>query len=90
MFLLRTVPGGSRAVLSMLRDGFIRVPFAIAPEASDLDALMHRFATVPMSVSDACLVRMVELMPEASVFTFDSDFAIYRARKNRVIQLVEY
>ena len=42
MFLLRTVPGGSRAVLSMLRDGFIRVPFAIAPEASDLDAKNKR------------------------------------------------
>lgn len=90
MFLLRAVPGGSRAVLSMLRDGFLRVPFAVAPEASDLDALMTRFATVPMSIADACLVRMVELMPDASVFTFDSDFTIYRARKNRVIQLVEY
>ena len=90
MFLLRTVRGGSRAVLSMVRSGLIRVPFAIAPEASAIDALMTRFATVPMSLADACLVRMVDLMPQASVFTFDSEFTIYRSRKDRVIGLVEY
>jgi uncharacterized protein len=90
MFLLRQVPGGARAVLSMLRHGLLRVPFAIEPAARELDELMTRFSTVPMSLADACLVRMVELMPEAAVFTFDSDFTIYRARKNRVIQLIEY
>lgn len=90
MFLLRTVPGGSQAVLSLVRDGFLRIPLAISTEASALDALMTRFGSVPMSVADACLVRMVELMPEASVFTFNSDFTIYRARRNRAIQLIEY
>lgn len=90
LFLLRPVPGGAQAVLSMLRNGFLRIPFALAPEAGDIADLMTRFASVPMSLADACLVRLVELMPDASVFTFDSDFTIYRARKSRVIQLLEY
>lgn len=42
-----------------------------------------------MSLADACLVRLVELQPEASVLTLDSDFTIYRAGKSRVIQLVD-
>ncbi len=90
LFLLRPVPGGARAVLAMLRNGFLRIPFAVAPEAQGIDELMTRYASVPMSLADACLVRLVELMPDASVFTFDSDFTIYRAHKKRVIQLIEY
>lgn len=90
MFLLRAVPGGSRAVLSMLRNGLLRVPFAIEPEARGLNELMTRFASVPMALADACLVRLVELMPDASVFTFESDFTMYRAGKKGVIQRIEY
>jgi predicted nucleic acid-binding protein len=90
MYLLRVVPRGPRTILGMLRDGLLRVPLAVQTEAQDLDALMTRFASVPMSLGDGCLVRLVELMPEASVFTFDSDFTLYRTRKNRPIQLVDY
>ncbi|MDP2271599.1 MAG: hypothetical protein Q8K32_12750 [Archangium sp.] len=73
----------------MVRDGLLRVPLAIEPQAHDVDVLMTRFAGVPMSLADACLVRLVELMPDASVFTLDSDFALYRTRKNRPIQRVD-
>lgn len=90
MYLLRGVPKGPKAVLAMVRDGLLRVPLAIEPEAHELEVLMTRFARVPMSLADACLVRLVELMPDASVFTLNSDFAIYRARKNRPIQRVDY
>ncbi len=90
IYLLKGSPRASRAVLTMLRNGLLRVPLAIEPQAQDVEALMTRFESVPMSLADACLVRLVELMPDASVFTFDSDFTIYRTRKNRVIQLVEY
>lgn len=88
-YLLRGVRGGPQAVLGLLRDGLVRVPFALEPEASHVERLMGRWASVPMSLADACLVRLVELMPEASVLTLDSDFAIYRAGKSRVIQLVD-
>lgn len=89
-YLLRSVPRGAHAVMALVRDGLVRVPLAIEAHAAELDTLMSRYANVPMSLADACLVRLVEVMPEASVFTFDSDFEIYRTRKNRVIQLVEY
>jgi predicted nucleic acid-binding protein len=90
MHLLRSVPKGPRTVLAMVRNGLLRVPLSIETNAQDVEALMTRFSSVPMSLADACLVRLVELMPDASVFTFDSDFTIYRTRKNRPIQLVDY
>jgi len=88
-FLVRGVRGAPARVLGLVRDGFVRVPVSIESQAAELAALLDRYADVPMSLADACLVRLVELMPDASVLTFDSDFTIYRAQKRKVIQLVD-
>lgn len=88
-YLLRHVRGGGERVLGLVQDGLLRVPMSIETEAAALGQLLARFSDVPMSLADACLVRLVELMPDASVLTLDGDFRIYRARKNRVIQLVD-
>lgn len=49
---------------------------------------MAKYQSVPMSLADACLVRMSELIPDSLVFTLDSDFQIYRHHKNVVIPLI--
>jgi hypothetical protein len=41
-----------------------------------------------MSLADACLVRMSELIRGSSVFTLDSDFRIYRQYTNQIIPIV--
>jgi len=41
-----------------------------------------------MSLADACLVRMAELYKDSVVFTFDSDFKIYRKNRRQVIPLI--
>lgn len=89
VYLLRRVPGGAAAVLGLVQEGLLRVPFSLQAEAEAVAALMARYASVPMSLADACLVRLVELMPDAVVLTLDADFAVYRARKSRVIQVVD-
>ena len=38
--------------------------------------------------SDACLVRMSELIKGSSILTLDSDFRIYRKNKNELISLI--
>jgi hypothetical protein len=43
---------------------------------------------VPMSLADACLVRMTELHASSVVMTLDSDFSVYRKRGRQVIRLV--
>ncbi|MEW6433590.1 MAG: PIN domain-containing protein [Myxococcota bacterium] len=89
MFLLRGIKGAPEKVLHLVRDGLLRVPMSVETEAIALAQLVARYSNVPMSLADACLVRLVELMPDASVLTLDDDFRIYRAKKSRVIQLVD-
>ena len=49
---------------------------------------MQRYESVPMSLADACLVRMSEIYTDTSILTLDSDFRIYRQYKNQVIPVI--
>jgi predicted nucleic acid-binding protein len=49
---------------------------------------MRRYANVPMSLADACLVRIAERTANATVLTLDSDFRIYRQKGRRLIPLI--
>ncbi|NQX02044.1 hypothetical protein HQ447_15405, partial [bacterium] len=42
----------------------------------------------PMTLADACLVRLAELHPGAKVFTFDAEFLIYRRHGNMIIPVI--
>jgi predicted nucleic acid-binding protein len=49
---------------------------------------MERYSSIPMSLADACLVRMSELEPRATVISLDSDFKIYRRNRRQVIPVL--
>ena len=57
-------------------------------EAAALHALMTKYRSVPMSLADACLVRMSELDARASVMTVDRDFRVYRRSGRGVIPVL--
>ena len=57
-------------------------------EASQLQRLMQRYRAVPMSLADACLVRLVERLHDSVLMTLDSDFRIYRQHGRKVIPLL--
>jgi predicted nucleic acid-binding protein len=57
-------------------------------QAAYLRTLMERYEDVPMSLADACMVRMTELFDNAAVMTFDADFRIYRRSGRKIIPLV--
>jgi predicted nucleic acid-binding protein len=50
--------------------------------------LLQKYADVPMSLADACLVRMTETLSDPLVLTTDSDFRIYRRHSRQVIPCV--
>jgi len=50
--------------------------------------LIDRYGNVPMSLADACLVRMVELFPRYRICTLDSDFLVYCKHGNQAIELL--
>lgn len=84
-FLLEDNPGGPNAVLELVARGLIRSDFHVSAEIEPLRALLKKFANVPMSLADACLVRMSELDSTSRVLTLDSDFEIYRKNRRQVI-----
>lgn len=57
----------------------------MGPELKTLRQLMDKYASVPMSFADACLVRLADLHPAAIVMTCDTDFRAYRRSNRRVI-----
>jgi predicted nucleic acid-binding protein len=49
---------------------------------------MRKYRDVPMSLADACLVRMSEVYSNGTVFTLDSDFRVYRRNGRQAIPLL--
>ena len=88
-FLLRQTPGGSKAILELVRRGIALVAFRIEDHAEALIRLMTKYSDVPMSLADACLVRMSELHPDSSIMTLDADFKLYRRHGRQTIPLTK-
>ena len=87
-FLLRNIYDGEKTVLSYIRKGILQIDFSLSSEISKSKTLMNKYETVPMSLADACLVRMSELVDNSVVFTLDSDFHIYRKNGKQKISLI--
>ena len=87
-YLLFRLPLGTRLFFELLDTGLIDVRFDLLAEHHLLRKLALKYESVPMSLADACLVRMAEEDREASVFTLDSDFKIYRKNGRQQIPLI--
>lgn len=74
-------------VLELLGSGVVHIDFGIQKEIEPLQVLMQRYASVPMSLADACLVRMAELT-SLPICTLDADFTIYRAHGRQTLDLI--
>lgn len=88
-FLLQDVYEGEEAVMNLISRKMIQIPFQLNNDESEaIKELMKRYQNVPMSLADACLVRMSELIAGSCVLTLDSDFLVYRQNKNQIIDLI--
>lgn len=86
-FLLARAGQATDWLLQQVGQGLIRIGLQIEDEAAAVRALMQRYANVPMSLADACLVRLAELTG-LPICTLDRDFEIYRAHRRREIELI--
>jgi len=87
LFILRRYGRDHRGLFEAMRRGALRVDFQLGPERAVLDEMMTQYADLPMSLADACLVRMAELNPRAEIITLDRHFKLYRTRDRRVLKL---
>lgn len=61
------------AVLELIDINLMTLPFCLGDnERKDIRRLMVKYANVPMSFADACLVKMSEQYPKSAVLTLDS------------------
>ena len=86
-FLIARKGQSATRVLDHVSHQHIRIGLQIASEIDAIRALMRRYQNVPMSLADACLVRLAE-MTGLPICTFDEDFAIYRADGRRALSLI--
>lgn len=64
------------------------VAFGPAGDLEPVLKLMQKYSDVPMSLADACLVRMTETFADPVVLTTDADFRIYRRHSRHVVPCV--
>jgi len=84
-FLTHKLLGHSDLLIEMVENDLLHLDFDLKREISAVRNLMRHYADVPMSLADACLVRMSELHADGVVLTTDSDFAIYRKHRRQTI-----
>lgn len=87
-FLLRNTVNGPQNIFKLLERELLRIPFKLESEANAVINLMKKYKNIPMSLADACLVRMSEQISDSVICTLDSDFRIYRKEKRNLIPVI--
>lgn len=75
----------AKALRKLLRQGHLRLGLNLSDHLGEVLNLIEKYNDVPMSLADACLVRMSELAADPLVFTTDADFRIYRRNGRQMI-----
>jgi predicted nucleic acid-binding protein len=88
MFLLARFSRAQEALLDLLQNGALSVAFRVDEQLGALRTLLRKYRDTPMSLADACLVRMAELHERHAVLTLDSDFSIYRKHGRLPLALI--
>jgi len=84
-FLLRRMPRAVDQIGAWMEAGYLNVAFELGSHGSRVFALMEKYRDLPMSLADACLVRMVEAGLGDRVLTLDRHFRTYRHSGRRVV-----
>jgi hypothetical protein len=73
---------------ALLRRRALLVPFELARNVESVVKLLEKYSDVPMSLADACLVRMTETLADPIILTTDEDFRVYRRHSRQVVPCV--
>ena len=70
---------------ALLRRRALLVAFELADSVEPVVRLIEKYSDVPMSLADACLVRMTETLADPVILTTDQDFRVYRRHSRQVV-----
>lgn len=80
--------GSSATLGTLLRRRAVVIDFQLAANIDPVDKLIEKYSNVPMSLADACLVRMTETLSNPLLLTTDADFRIYRRHSRQVVPCI--
>ena len=86
--LIQKSGGKPAELMAWLTRGVLEIGVNIESDAVEITRLMNRYRDTPMSLADACLVRLTERISDCRLFTLDSDFAHYRRSGRHAIPLL--
>ncbi len=79
---------GAPAVGALIRRRALVIAFQLAEHLEPITKLIEKYSNIPMSLADACLVRMTEIFADPVILTTDQDFRIYRRHSRQVVPCV--
>jgi predicted nucleic acid-binding protein len=87
-YLVSRLHHGPRRFFELLGSSLLNIESNLLIEREPLRKLVHKYTDLPMSLADACVVRMAEQLADAAVFTTDNDFRTYRKNGRQIIPLI--
>jgi uncharacterized protein len=88
MYLLARYPRAQDVMLELINNGALSVAFRLDEHIGALRNLLRKYQDIPMSLADACIVRMSEIYERHAVLTLDSDFLVYRKHGRAPLTLI--
>ncbi len=88
MYLLARYSRAQDALFELLQNGALSVAFRIDEHIRAIRKLLQKYRDTPMSLADACIVRMAEIQDRHAILTLDSDFLVYRKHGRASLPLI--
>ena len=77
---------GAPSLGAAVRRRALLVAFELAANIEPVIKLIEKYSNIPMSLADACLVRMTETLADPILLTTDADFRVYRRHARQVVR----
>jgi uncharacterized protein len=88
MYLLARRANAQDDMLGLIQNGALQIAFRIDEHVDALRRLLQKYRDAPMSLADACVVRMSEIYDRHAILTLDPDFLIYRKNGRSPLALI--
>lgn len=75
-------------IYQRLESGLIQLHYPGPAEIQRAVALVRKYRDTPMSFADASLIAAAETLNQRRIFTYDSDFQIYRINDRHPVEVV--
>lgn len=88
MYLFGSDAKSQDAMFDLLQNGALEIAFRLDEHSGAISELIKKYRDTPMSLADACIVRMAELYDRHAVLTLDSDFFVYRKHGRAALPVI--